>query len=141
MRRPLKTKRSLSTAPRGAYDRSVALARWRWECLRRSAAYRAEFAKVMHGVAHGVGWDVARLELSCLRAGAGILEREFGSGPGAEHYDTVCQRYGLVVLVHPGVAFSEDRWQRFPSSPTRRDGNPSCGIARCCARPRSGEDM
>jgi hypothetical protein len=103
-----------SASGRRVFDRSVAFARCRWECLRRSREYREQTWKIIDAVAKSMKWDAAKLEQYCLDEG-GILER--GSGDGAAsgaYYDAICARYGVRVLMHPDVSFSDDQMARFP---------------------------
>lgn len=97
--------------PRRVLDRSIILARCRWECLRRTAAYRTDIARIIREVAASRGWTEEKLERDCIENGAGVLE------PAAfndQHYHELCARYGLVVLVHPAVIFSEAEMAAFP---------------------------
>jgi len=100
--------------PRRLFDRSIALARYRWEILRRTSAYRAAFRETSSSIAATLGWVESRLQQYCL-ANEGILDRVFGEGfSSPEHYDNTCARYGLVVLIHPDVYFSDDDMAAFP---------------------------
>jgi hypothetical protein len=101
----------MTTRPRRVLDRSIILARCRWECLRRTAAYRTDIAGIIRDVAASRGWTEDKLEWDCRENGAGVLE------PGRfndQYYHELCARYGLVVLVHPVVSFSEAEMAAFP---------------------------
>jgi hypothetical protein len=100
--------------PRRAFDRSIALARYRWEILRRTSEYRAAFRETSRSIAATLKCTEARLQQHCLE-NQGILERVFGDGfSSAEHYDKTCARFGLTVLMHPDVSFSDDDMADFP---------------------------
>jgi hypothetical protein len=100
--------------PRRTFDRSIALARYRWEILRRTSEYRTAFRETCRGIAATLECTEAHLSQHCLKNG-GILERVFGEGfSSAEHYDQICARFGLTVLMHPYVAFSDDEMAAFP---------------------------
>jgi len=99
---------------RRVFDRSIALARCRWECLRRTAEYRADIGNITRSMATSTKWPETKVERSCFENG-GILEPCFGTGPASpEHYDKIRASYGLTVLVHPDVAISEDAMAAFP---------------------------
>lgn len=101
----------MNTRPRRVLDRSIILARCRWECLRRTAAYHTDIAGIIRDVAASRGWTEDKLERDCLENGAGVLDpARFND----EHYRELCARYGLVVLVHPAVIFSEAEMAAFP---------------------------
>jgi hypothetical protein len=101
----------MNTRPRRVLDRSFILARCRWECLRRTAAYRTDIAGIIRDVAASRGWTEDKLEPDCLENGAGVLDpARFND----QHYYELCARYGLVVLVHPAVLFSEAEMAAFP---------------------------
>jgi hypothetical protein len=92
-------------------DRSIILARCRWECLRRTAAYQTDIARIIRDVAAARGWTEEKLERDCLEHGAGVLEP---AGLNNPQYHELCARYGLVVLVHPAVILSEAEMAAFP---------------------------
>lgn len=101
----------MTTRPRRVLDRSIILARCRWECLRRTATYRTDIAGIIRDVAAPRGWTEAKLERDCRENGGGVLD------PAAfndQDYHELCTRYGLVVLVHPAVIFSEAEMAAFP---------------------------
>jgi hypothetical protein len=85
------------------------VARFRWEILRRTAEYQAVIRDILHRMAETMGWTDARLRRDCLNNG-GVVLKTFGD----EQYDKVCNRYGLTVLIHPEVAFSDDEMAAFP---------------------------
>jgi hypothetical protein len=89
----------------------VALARYRWEILRRTPAYRDTFQDISRRVAATLEWTEARLQEDCRRNG-GILHRPFGEG--GECYDQTCARFGLTVLMHPDVSLFDDEMAAFP---------------------------
>jgi hypothetical protein len=126
---------------RRVFDRSVTFARCRWECLRRTAEYRAEIRTIINAVAKSLRWPPEKLERHCLND-SGIIER--GSGEAAAsgaYYDAVAARYGLTVLMHPDVAFSEDQMAAFPifaDTPSRQDVVKDPALLRRIAR-RGGE--
>ena len=101
----------MKTRPRRVFDRSIVLARCRWECLRRTAAYRTDIAKIIRDVAVSRGWTEEKLERDCLENGGGVLDPPAFND---QHYHELCARYGLVVLVHPAVIFSETEMAAFP---------------------------
>jgi len=93
-------------------------------------------------VAKCVGWDEANLERYCIEHDPGILTRVFGHGPASpEHYDKVCERYGLTVLVHPRVAFSDDEMAAFPIFADTPRGNPWSRITSSFGASREEADM
>jgi hypothetical protein len=111
-RRP--AQRTRRRRPRRVFDRSIALARYRWEILRRTSEYRGAFRETSSSVAATLGWTPLRLQQYGLKNG-GILDRVFGEGlSSAEHYDKTCAQFGLRVLMHPDVPFSEDEIADFP---------------------------
>ncbi len=101
----------MSKRPRRVFDRSIVLARCRWECLRRTAQYRTDTARIIREAAASLGWTEEKLERDCLENGGGVLEP---AGLDHHHYHVLCARYGLVVLMHPDVMFSEDDMAAFP---------------------------
>ena len=105
--------------PRRGFGRAVALARFRWELLRRTAEYRRDFRHVLQAIATtmretmGKEWSEERLEQYCLNEE--VLPSVSGEGLSSrEHYDDVRARYGLRVLVHPDVSFSDDEMGAYP---------------------------
>ncbi len=115
----------MNKRPRRVFDRSILLARCRWEALRRTAEYRTDTARVIRVGAASLRWPVEKLERYCLDNG-GVIEPAWGSGAppgGLDHYQAVCARYGLVVLIHPDVTVSEGEMAAFPifaDTPSRR---------------------
>src|SRR2546425_6595075 len=111
----------MNKRPRRVFDRSIVLARCRWECLRRTAEYRADAFGIIREAAASVGWSEEKLasvgwseeKLAryCLENG-GVLEPP--AGDRRDHYDVLLARYGVVVLMHPDVPFSEDEMAAFP---------------------------
>jgi hypothetical protein len=101
----------MTTRPRRVLDRSIILARYRWECLRRTAAYRTDIARIIRKVAASRGWTAEKLERNCRENGGGVLDPPAFND---EDYHELCTRYGLVVLVHPAVSFSETDMAAFP---------------------------
>ncbi len=108
------TRQTSHPRPRRAFDRSVALARYRWEILRRTSEYRVAFRETSRSIAKKLGCTEDRLNQHCLE-NQGILGRIFGEGlSSGEHYDQTCARFGLTVLMHPHVSFSDDGMAAFP---------------------------
>ncbi len=106
----------MSTNLRRVFDRSILLARYRWEILRRTAEYRRDVAKLIREGGASFEWTEARFEKYCLREG-GIIEPAWGpkAKPGArERYDGVRARYGLRIVIHPEVAISEREMAAYP---------------------------
>jgi hypothetical protein len=100
--------------PRRYFDRSIALARFRWEILRRTAEYQADICNIIRSIAATIGCSEARLKQDCLEGG-GIILPVFGDGSSSrEHYDKICARYGLTALIHPEVSFSIKEMAAFP---------------------------
>jgi len=90
------------------------LARYRWEILRRTSHYRADFRETSSSIAATLGWTESRLQQYCLE-NEGILDSVFGEGcSSTEHYGKTCARYGVTVLIHPDVSFSDDEMADFP---------------------------
>ncbi len=87
------------------------MARCRWECLRRTAAYRTDIGGIIRDVAASRGWTEEKLERDCRHNGGGVLEPATFND---QHYHELCARYGLAVLVHPAVIFSETEMAAFP---------------------------
>lgn len=106
--------RSAHPRPRRTFDRSIAMARFRWEILCRTAEYRADFREIIRSMSATMGCTETQLERDCLEGG-GIILPVFGDGLSSrEHYDKICRRYGLTALIHPGVPFSDDEMAAFP---------------------------
>jgi hypothetical protein len=111
---PRSAGRQVPPRPRRTFDRSVALAHFRWEILRRTAEYRADMHDILGSMAHTIGRTDTQLQRECLENG-GIIPRVLGAEfSSPEHYDAVCRRYGLAVLVHPDVPLSVDEMAAFP---------------------------
>jgi hypothetical protein len=101
----------MSGLPRRVFDRSVVLAGCRWECLRRTADYRVDAFRIIREAAQSMGWSQEKFARYCLEHG-GVLEPP--AGAGRDPYDETCARYGLIVLMHPDVRFTDDEMAAFP---------------------------
>src|SRR5262245_55393409 len=102
--------------PRRVFDRAITFARYRWEILRRTVEYRRDVATLIREGAASFGWTEARFETHCLREG-GVIEPAWGpdAKPGTEaRYDEVRVRYGLRIVIHPGLALSEQEMAEYP---------------------------
>jgi len=109
--------RSARQRPRRNFERAVALARFRWEILRRTSEYRSAFLEVLRSVAKTMGekWSEQRLGDYCLNKEGGVLMPVSGEGVSSrEHYYNLCARYGLRVLLHPDVSFLDDEMGAYP---------------------------
>jgi hypothetical protein len=99
---------------RRVIDRSILFARYRWECLRRTGEYEAAVREVIRDTAEVRKCSETDVVSDCLRSG-GIVEPVFGDGPaGQQQYQRLCTKYGLGVLIHPDVVFSDDDMAAFP---------------------------
>jgi hypothetical protein len=113
---------------RRQFDRAVALARFRWEILRRTDEYKGAFQEVLQAIAKTMRekmdkkWSDNRLEQHCRNEE--VLTPVSGEGLSSrEHYYNVCERYGLRVLIHPDISFSGDAMGAYPifvDTPTRQ---------------------
>ena len=98
--------------PRRVFDRAIALAWCRWEILRRTSRYRAEVRRLVEETSRMVGWAPSRYDEHCLADG-GVVDRAFDTVV-AQHYDEICARYGLTVVMHHEAALSDDDMAAFP---------------------------
>jgi hypothetical protein len=112
-RKSLGTKQRL----RRQFDRAVALARFRWEILRRTDEYKDAFREVLQAIAKTMGekWSEERLREHCLNKDGGVLMPVSGEGLSSrQHYYNVCARYGLRVLIHPDISLSDHEMGAYP---------------------------
>ena len=99
---------------RRIFDRSIALARYRWEILRRTLAYRAAFFETGRSIAATLQQTESELYQYC-QDHDGTLPSVFGEGfSSLEHYDEVCARFGLTSLLHPDISISDSEMAVFP---------------------------
>ena len=98
--------------PRRVYDRAFAIARCRWECLRRTAGYRADVRAAIEKGARSFNMQLGAFEEYCRKEG-GVIEPPSGADAGKE-YDEVRVRYGLRVIVHYDVALSLNEIADYP---------------------------
>jgi hypothetical protein len=130
-------KRPAKGNTRRVFDRSVLFARYRWECLRRTGEYKAAVREVIRDSAQVRERSETEVVSDCLRSG-GIVEPVFGDGPaGHQHYQRLCTQYGLTVLIHPDVVFSDDDMAAFPvfeDTPTRQFAVRDADLLRRVAR-------
>jgi len=102
----------MPSKPRRVYDRAFAIARCRWECLRRTAGYRADVRAAIRKGAKSFNMKPGAFEEYCLKEG-GVIEPPSGTDARKE-YDEVRMRYGLRVIIHYDVALSLDEIADYP---------------------------